>query len=64
MGEKMVAYLEKAKELMRSILAVTIEVVSRSKNANADALAKLASTKDTKFLNAVSVGFLAEPSVK
>ena len=41
----MVAYLEKAKELMGSILVVSIEVVP-SKNTNVDALAKLASTKD------------------
>ena len=62
--EKMVAYLEKAKELMGSILAVSIDVVPRSKNVNAEALAKLASTKDTELLNAISVEFLVEPSIK
>ena len=49
-GEKIVAYLEKAKELMRSILAITIEVVPRSKNANVHALAKLTSTKDVEIM--------------
>ena len=60
----MVAYLEKVKELMGSISAVTIEVVPRSKNSNADALAKLASTKDAKLLNVISVEFLSRPSIK
>ena len=34
------------------------------KNSNADALAKLASTKDIELLNAVFVEFLFEPNVK
>ena len=59
----MVAYWEKAKELTGSISTVTIGVVPRSKNANVDALAKLASTKDAELLNVVSVEFLAEPSI-
>ena len=63
-GEKKVAYLVKVNELMGSISMVTIEVALRSKNANAYALAKLASTKDSKLLNAVSVEFLFEPSIK
>ena len=44
-GEKMVVYLEKAKELIGSIPVVSVEVVP-SKNANADVLAKLASMMD------------------
>ena len=60
----MVAYLAKAKKLMRSILALTIEVMLRSKNENADALAKLAFTKDAELLNAVSVEFLTKPNIK
>ena len=44
----MIAYLLKAKELMGSISMVSLEVVPRSKNANANALAKLAFIKDTK----------------
>ena len=63
-GEKKVAYSEKAKELLRLIRAVSIKVVPQSKNANVDVLAKLASTKDAKLLNAVSVKFLAVPSIK
>ena len=60
----MVAYLVKAKELTGSILAVTIELVIRSKNTNIDALAKLASIKDTELLNAIFVEFLSEPNIK
>ena len=60
----MVTYLVKAKELLGSISAVTIEVVPRSKNANVYALTKLASTKDAELLNPVFVEFLAEPSLK
>ena len=60
----MVTYLEKVKELLGSILMVSIEVVPRSKNANADALAKLASTRDTELLDTVWVDFLAEPNIK
>ena len=57
----MVAYLEKAKELMGSILVASIGVIPRSKNANA--VAKLASTKDADLLNPVSVEFLIETSI-
>ena len=35
----MVAYLEKAKKLMGTFLKASIEVISQSKNTNADALA-------------------------
>ena len=40
----MAAYLAKAKEHLSLFSAASIEVISRSKNSNADALAKLAST--------------------
>ena len=60
----MTAYLEKAKELMGTIPTTSIEVIQRSKNVNADVLAKLASMKDAELLNTVSVEFLAEPSIK
>ena len=59
----MVAYLGKAKEQLSSFFAASIEVILRSKNSNADALAKLASTKNADLLDAVSIEFLAEPSI-
>ena len=61
-GEKMVTYWEKMKELIGSISTFTIKVVPRLRNSNADGLAKLASTKDVELLNAVSIEFLSEPS--
>ena len=60
----MAAYLEKAKELMGTFPTASIEVIPRSKNANADALDKLASTRDTELLDTVSVEFLAKPSIR
>ena len=61
-GERMVAYLEKAKKLMGTFPITSVDVITRSKNANSNALAKLASTKDAELLDAVSVEFLAEPN--
>ena len=60
----MAAYLEKVKGLMETFPIASIKVILLSKNANADALAKLASTRDSKLLDAMSVEFLVEPSIK
>ena len=60
----MVSYWEKANGLMETFLITFIEVISRSKNENVDALAKLTSTRDAKLLDAVSIEFLAQPSIK
>ena len=49
---------------MGTFPTASIEVILRSKNTNADALAKLASIKDVELLEAVSVEFLVEPSIK
>ena len=62
-GENMTTYLAKKKEQLSLFSIVSIEVMPRSRNSNADALAKLASTRDADLLNAVSVEFLAEPSI-
>ena len=60
----MAAYLEKAKKLMETFPIISIELIPRAKNVNADALAKLASTSDAELLDAVSVEFLAEPNIR
>ena len=60
----MAAYLEKVKGLMETFLINSIKVISRSKNANTDALARLASTRDSELLDTVSVEFLSKPSIK
>ena len=62
-GEKMIAYLDKAKEQLCLFSAAYIEVIPRSKNSNADALVKLASIRDTDLLDVVSVEFLAKPRI-
>ena len=62
-GEKMAAYLDKANEQLSLFSLTSIEVIPRSRNSNADALAKLASTRDVDLLDAVFVEFLAEPII-
>ena len=61
-GEKMVAYLDKAKEQISLLYAASIEVIPRNKNSNTDVLAKLASTRDVDLLDAVYMEFLVELS--
>ena len=43
--------------------AASIEVILRSRISNADALAKLALTRDVDLLDVVSVEFPVEPSI-
>ena len=63
-GERMAAYLDKANGLMKTISVSSIEVIPQSKNANVNALAKLASMKDVELLDTLSVEFLAKPNIK
>ncbi|XP_062118831.1 uncharacterized protein LOC133832510 [Humulus lupulus] len=62
-GLRMVAYLNKAKELLAQFEEYTIKLVPREQNSNADALAKLSSAKDANTLNVVPVEYLASPSI-
>ena len=59
----MVAYLEKAKEQLSSFSIASIQVIPRSKNLNTDALVKLVSMRDVDLLDAVSMEYLADPSI-
>ena len=60
----MAAYLEKKKRnFIKSFPSFVIEMIPRAKTYHSDALTKLASTKDAELLDAVSVEFLAEPSI-
>ena len=59
----MVAYLHKAKDLLSSFSSYTIHQVLRSQNAQLDALAQLASTKDAELLEVNPVEFLDKPSI-
>ena len=62
-GEKMATYLDKAKEQLSLFSIASIKVIPQSKNSNADALMKLASTNDADLLDAVSIEFLTDPSI-
>ena len=62
-GGKMTAYLDKAKEQLSFFFVTSIEVIPRSKNSNVDALVKLASMRDADLLDAISVEFMAKPSI-
>ena len=62
-GEKIATYLDKEKEELSLFSIASIEVIPRSKNANVDTLAKLASTRDVDMLDGVSMEFLAKPSI-
>ena len=59
----MATYLDKEKEQLILFSTASIEVIPRSKNSNADALAKLAPIKDADLLDVVSVEFLVEPNI-
>ena len=59
----MAAYLQKAKDLLKSFSSYSIHQVPRSQNALVDALARLASIKDVELLEVIPVQFLNEPSI-
>ena len=60
----MVAYLNKAKDLLAQFEKYTLQQVPRDQNSNVDALAKLASAKDADTLNIVPVEHLSTPSIQ
>ncbi|KAL5553972.1 hypothetical protein UlMin_041373 [Ulmus minor] len=62
-GEKMATYLEKAKEAINQFDTVTIIQVPRAKNANADALAHLATSLEERLLKTVPIEVLERPSI-
>ena len=59
----MVSYCEKEKELLACFVNFTIQQIPRSQNTHADALAKLASTRDAEFLDVIPVEYLEQPSI-
>ncbi|XP_052207976.1 uncharacterized protein LOC127811830 [Diospyros lotus] len=63
-GAKMVAYLLKARELLALLPKFEVRQIPRSQNSHADALARLATARDTEFLGAIPVEFLAAPSTE
>ena len=59
----MAAYLSKVKEYLDQFKKYTIEKIPKEQNANADALAKLASTRDEDTLESIPVEYLPKPSI-
>ena len=59
----MVAYLQKAKDLISAFSFYTIQQVPRAQNAQANALARLASIKDIELLEVIPIEFLNELSI-
>ena len=62
-GEKMVAYLNQVKELIKELSHFAICQVPHTENSQVDALARLASTRDTSLVKVVPVEYLIEPSI-
>ena len=59
----MAAYLAKAQELLHTLGRYTIRQVPREQNSNADALARLATTRDSELIDVVPVEDLEAPSI-
>ena len=60
----MVAYLAEARRLLGLFHSCTIKKVSHSQNANADAQARLVSTKDAQLLDVILVEYLSKMSIE
>ena len=60
----MVAYLQKAKDLLSAFRSFKIQQVPREQNTQACTLAQLASTKDAELLKVIPVEFLSKPSIR
>lgn len=60
----MMAYLSKVKDSSAQFDRYSIQQVPRDKNSNGDALAKLASTKDTESLGIIPIKNLSNLSIK
>ncbi|XP_024023264.1 uncharacterized protein K02A2.6-like [Morus notabilis] len=63
-GEKIGAYLRKVKEELVKFKNYEMLHIPRAKNANADTLAKLASSKDSDALGVIPIEELERPTIK
>ena len=61
--DRMAAYLEKVKSELRNFPRYEVRHINREDNANADALAKLATSRDAELLRLIPVEIVAEPSI-
>ncbi|XP_024025995.1 uncharacterized protein LOC112092918 [Morus notabilis] len=62
--EKMAAYLKKVREGLGKFTTYDIQQVPRAENCNADALARLATSRDAYILNLVPLEVLKTPSTE
>jgi len=62
--EKMAAYLKKVKEALEKFATFDIQQVPRAENSNADALARLATSRDADLLHLVPLEVLKVPSTE
>ena len=59
----MAAYLERVKGYLGRLEEYSIEQIPRERNSHADALAKVASTKDGDILKLIPMEYLPRPSI-
>ena len=62
-GTRMAAYLERVRMALKDFEFYSVEAIPREDNALADALARLATSKEAKELSIVPVETLHEPSI-
>ncbi|KAI5325335.1 hypothetical protein L3X38_034409 [Prunus dulcis] len=61
---RMIIYLDKVQELLKTFPTFTIQQVPRAENAHADTLASLGSALDTQFRRSIPVEHLDRPSIE
>ena len=59
----MAAHLEKVKEKLQNVPRHEVKHIAREDNSNADALTKLATSRDTELLCLVPIEIILEPSI-
>ena len=62
-GEKMIPYLKKVREFLKTFIRVHVKHVPRAENSRADALAKLATASQEDLGRLILVEHIPEPSV-
>ena len=61
--DRMTAYLEKVSVELQNFSKHEIKHINREDNSNADALAKLATSRDAELLRLVPIEIIPEPSI-
>ena len=61
--DRMAAYLEKVKAELQNFPRHEVKHIDREDNANANALEKLATSRDAELLRLVLIEIVAEPSI-